>query len=59
MRCPTCQVDLNEDANRCPLCGSPAEDAPQLIEGVAYQEYPRYENRGLSFRERLKAWFHF
>jgi hypothetical protein len=26
---------------------------------VAYQDYPDYENRSLSIRERLKAWLHF
>jgi len=59
MRCPACQVDLNGNTKLCPLCGGPAEDVPPLIEGVAYQDYPSYESRSLSFRERLKAWFHF
>ena len=45
MRCPACRVDLNENACRCPLCGGPAEDAPPLIPGVAYQDYPAYEPR--------------
>ena len=43
MRCPACQVDLNENAAVCPLCGGAAEDAPPLIEGVAYQDYPGYD----------------
>jgi len=58
MRCPACRVDLNGNAARCPLCGGPAQDAPPLIEGVPYQDYPRYERGSLSFWERLKAWFH-
>ena len=74
MRCPDCQVDLNENATLCPLCGGAAEDIPPLIEGVTYQDYPNYENRKaapvrptqrecrkerLPFREKLKAVLHF
>ena len=42
MRCPACQVDLNENVAVCPLCGGAAEDTAPLIEGVAYQDYPDY-----------------
>ena len=45
MRCPACQVDLNENARRCPLCGGAAEDVPPLIEGVEYQDYPAHTKR--------------
>jgi len=42
MRCGLCNVDLNENAARCPLCGAPARDVPPLIDGIAFQDYPAY-----------------
>ena len=45
MRCKACSVDLNENAARCPLCGSPAQDVPPRITGVAFQDYPAYQRR--------------
>jgi len=45
MRCPACQVDLNETASLCPLCGGRAADIPPLIERIAYQDYPAYEHK--------------
>ena len=55
MRCPACQVDLNENAARCPLCASPAQDAPPRIPGVSFQEYPAYK-RGRRPRRPLSPW---
>ena len=42
MRCGACDVDLNENAAFCPLCGGPALDVPPRIAGVAFQDYPAY-----------------
>ena len=42
MRCGQCNVDLNETAACCPLCGAPAQDIPALIKGIAFQDYPAY-----------------
>ena len=73
MRCISCNVDLNETAARCPLCGGGAQNASPLIQGVAFQDYPAYKNRthirgnrgghvfardSMSFREELRARFH-
>ena len=45
MRCKACNVDLNENAARCPLCGGPAQDVPPRIAGIAFQDYPAYQRR--------------
>jgi len=55
MRCPACQVDLNENVRCCPLCGGPAEDTPPLIPGISYQDYPVYAQKR-SRRRRLSPW---
>ena len=54
MRCDACNVDLNENALRCPLCGGPAQDVPPLIAGAAYQEYPRYEQASPAQPQKAK-----
>jgi anaerobic ribonucleoside-triphosphate reductase len=53
MRCKACSVDLNENAARCPLCGSPSQDVPPRIAGVAFQDYPAYQRRA-HHREKQK-----
>jgi len=73
MRCRYCSVDLNENAARCPLCGSPSQDVPPRIVGVAFQDYPAYQSRahhhgkqnrhvsvrgGMSLNDKLRARFH-
>ena len=55
MRCPACQVDLNENAALCPLCGGLAEDTPPLIPGISYQDYPAYK-RQRPRRKLLSPW---
>jgi len=45
MRCQACQMDLNENASLCPLCGGPGENIPPLLAGVVYQDYPAYEHK--------------
>ncbi|MDR1464840.1 MAG: DUF6320 domain-containing protein [Oscillospiraceae bacterium] len=45
MKCPDCQVDLNENVSRCPLCGKLAETSEPVIRDVSYQDYPAYEYR--------------
>jgi len=57
MRCPNCQVDLNENASLCPLCGGPARNIPPLIAGVAYQDYPAYEHK--RFRRNISLIYFF
>jgi hypothetical protein len=42
MRCIICDVDLNENATLCPLCGVDAQDVPPHIEGIVFQDYPAY-----------------
>lgn len=74
MRCKSCNVDLNETAAQCPLCGGPAQNIPPLITGVAFQDYPackgglRPRSRqnsampargGMMFGEKMRARFHF
>ena len=45
MRCEECNVDLNENADFCPLCGGKAKDLPALIEGIGFQDYPDYRQK--------------
>lgn len=40
MRCNHCNIDLDESAEVCPLCGAPAENTPPVIEGIAQADYP-------------------
>ena len=72
MRCGACDVDLNENAALCPLCGSCAQDIAPLIGGVVFQDYPACKNGirrrrqdgkrpargGMTFRESLRARLH-
>jgi hypothetical protein len=53
MRCLKCNVDLGDEYQLCPLCGSQAADEKAVIEGMRTAEYPDVEYRPYPKRKVL------
>ncbi|MCY1714468.1 hypothetical protein [Caproiciproducens galactitolivorans] len=62
--CPKCQLLVNDDAQRCPVCGSkklrvPEQDDPVLLmtadEGKAEMIRSAFQENGIVFEERISG----
>lgn len=51
MRCNHCNIDLDESAEVCPLCGAPAENIPPVIDGIVQADYPEHPEPSLEKKE--------